>query len=72
MELFLASPVWMNVANISDQTKDQDLLSHLLRNLASLASATSEKNVPGLSSASPDLRHTRASGGICIKVRNLI
>ncbi|KAJ8528912.1 hypothetical protein K7X08_030652 [Anisodus acutangulus] len=51
-------------SNNSDQTKDQDLLSHLLRNLAS---ATNEKNVPGLSSASPDLQNTGISGGICIK-----
>ncbi|MCD7462848.1 hypothetical protein HAX54_049464 [Datura stramonium] len=54
-------------SNSSDQTKDQDLLSHLLRNLASLASATNEKNLPQLSSASPDVRNMGTSGGICIK-----
>ncbi|XP_059317829.1 squamosa promoter-binding-like protein 1 [Lycium ferocissimum] len=34
--------------NSSDQTKDQDLLSHLLRNLASLAGANNERNAWGL------------------------
>ncbi|XP_059289449.1 squamosa promoter-binding-like protein 1 [Lycium ferocissimum] len=54
-------------SNNSDQTKDQELLSHLLRNLASLPTATNEKNVPGLSSSSPDLRKAGTSGGNCIK-----
>ncbi|CAN4107103.1 unnamed protein product [Withania somnifera] len=34
--------------NSSDQTKDQDLLSHLLRNLASVAAATNERSASGL------------------------
>ncbi|KAM3345023.1 squamosa promoter-binding-like protein 1 [Capsicum galapagoense] len=34
--------------NSSDQAKDQDLLSYLLRNLASLAGANNERNVSGL------------------------
>lgn len=48
MSYFLASPIWVNAANSADQSKDQDLLSHLLRNLASLASTANERNVPGL------------------------
>lgn len=43
--------------NNSDQTKDQDLLSHLLRNLASLAGATNERNASGLLAAPSDLQN---------------
>ncbi|XWS53451.1 hypothetical protein CRYUN_Cryun10bG0002500 [Craigia yunnanensis] len=35
-------------SNNSDQTKDQDLLSHLLRSLASLAGSTNGRNISGL------------------------
>lgn len=35
-------------SNNSDQTKDQDLLSHLLRNLASLTGSTNGRNISGL------------------------
>nr|AUW52984.1 squamosa promoter binding-like protein 12b [Petunia x hybrida] len=45
-------------SNSSDQTKDQDLLSHLLRNLASGAAATNERNTPALLPAPPDVHNT--------------
>ncbi|XP_075085770.1 squamosa promoter-binding-like protein 1 [Nicotiana tabacum] len=67
MSYFLASPIWVNAANSADQSKDQDLLSHLLRNLASLASTANERNVPGLLSTSPDRQNTGTSGWFCIK-----
>nr|AUW52986.1 squamosa promoter binding-like protein 12d [Petunia x hybrida] len=55
-------------SNNADQTKDQDLLSHLLRNLASLASAANGRNAAGLPSATPDLRNTgTTSEEICLK-----
>ncbi|MCD7450350.1 hypothetical protein HAX54_005552 [Datura stramonium] len=47
--------------NSSDQTKDQDLLTHLLRNLASLAGATSERNASGVLPAPSDLPNTGTS-----------
>ncbi|KAJ8542134.1 hypothetical protein K7X08_017000 [Anisodus acutangulus] len=47
--------------NSSDQTKDQDLLSHLLRNLASLSGATNERNASGLLPAPSDLQNTGTS-----------
>ncbi|XP_060212844.1 squamosa promoter-binding-like protein 1 [Lycium barbarum] len=48
--------------NSSDQTKDQDLLSHLLRNLASLAGANNERDVSGLLPApSNDQQNTGTS-----------
>lgn len=52
-----------NAANSSDQTKDQDLLSHLMRNLASLAGATNERNTPGLLSAPPEQWNAGTSMG---------
>ncbi|KAK6160936.1 hypothetical protein DH2020_004317 [Rehmannia glutinosa] len=42
-------------ANSSDESKDQDLLSHLLSNLANLAGTTNERNRAGLLPASQDL-----------------
>ncbi|OIT28926.1 PREDICTED: squamosa promoter-binding-like protein 12 [Nicotiana attenuata] len=50
-------------SNSSDQTKDQDLLSHLMRNLASLAGATNERNTSGLLSAPPEQRNVGTSMG---------
>ncbi|XP_016512846.1 squamosa promoter-binding-like protein 12 [Nicotiana tabacum] len=50
-------------SNSSDQTKDQDLLSHLLRNLASLVGATNERNTWGLLSAPPEQRNAGTSMG---------
>ncbi|XP_010276543.1 PREDICTED: squamosa promoter-binding-like protein 1 [Nelumbo nucifera] len=41
-------------SNSSDQTKDQDLLSHLLRNLASFAGAVDGRNISGLLQDSQD------------------
>ncbi|CAK9160706.1 unnamed protein product [Ilex paraguariensis] len=46
-------------ANGSDQTKDQDLLSHLLRNLASLSGTVNERNA--LPPESQDLRNVGTS-----------
>jgi hypothetical protein len=37
-----------NIHSSSDQTKDQDLLSHLLKNLASLPGTTNDRNTSGL------------------------
>ncbi|XP_049365977.1 squamosa promoter-binding-like protein 1 [Solanum verrucosum] len=47
--------------NSSEQTKDQDLLSHLLRNLASLAGAANERNTSSLLPAPLDLQNTGTS-----------
>ncbi|KAI3459169.1 hypothetical protein Pfo_015832 [Paulownia fortunei] len=51
----------------SDQTKDQDLLSHLLRNLSSLAGSTSERNPAGLLPVSQDLQNVGTSLGTAVK-----
>ncbi|XP_077240490.1 squamosa promoter-binding-like protein 12 [Tasmannia lanceolata] len=50
-------------SNQSDQPKDQDLLSHLLRNLASIASTFDGRNLSGLLQGSQDLRKISASVG---------
>lgn len=47
--------------NSSEQTKDQDLLSHLLRNLASLAGAANERSTSSLLPAPLDLQNTGTS-----------
>ncbi|CAI9119054.1 OLC1v1020717C1 [Oldenlandia corymbosa var. corymbosa] len=47
--------------NESDQAKDQDLLSHLLRSLAGLADILNERNLTSLLSASQDLRNAGPS-----------
>lgn len=47
--------------NNSDQTKDQDLLSHLLRSLGSLAGVVNERNLTGLSPGSQDLQNAGTS-----------
>ncbi|XP_027164714.1 squamosa promoter-binding-like protein 1 [Coffea eugenioides] len=49
--------------NSSDQTKDQDLLSHLLRSLAGLAGIVNEKNLTGLLPGSQDLQNAGTSDG---------
>ncbi|KAL6952972.1 hypothetical protein U1Q18_041380 [Sarracenia purpurea var. burkii] len=54
--------------NSSDQTKDQDLLSHLLRNLASLAGSGNRGNTDGLLPGSQDMQTTRVSLGTPEKV----
>ncbi|KAK4433831.1 Squamosa promoter-binding-like protein 1 [Sesamum alatum] len=48
----------------SDQTKDQDLLSHLLRNLAG---SSNEKNTAGLLPVSQDLQNVVTSLGTAVK-----
>lgn len=48
-------------SNSSDQIKDQDLLSHLLRNLSSLAGTVSERNFSGLLAGSQDLQNAGTS-----------
>ncbi|KAK4478361.1 hypothetical protein RD792_017651 [Penstemon davidsonii] len=54
-------------ANSSEQTKDQDLLSHLLRNLASFAGTTNERNADGSLAISQGLQNVGTSSGIAIK-----
>ncbi|XP_031097262.1 squamosa promoter-binding-like protein 1 isoform X1 [Ipomoea triloba] len=49
--------------NSSDQTKDQDILSHLLRNLASLAGSNDERNLSGPLPTSQDLHNAGTSAG---------
>lgn len=61
-----------NTANSSDQTKDQDLLSHLLRNLASLAGSSNRINIAGLLPGSEDLQTAGTSLGTPEKVSDLI
>lgn len=50
-------------ANSSDQTKDQDILSHLLKSLASLPGLNGEGNLSGTLPASQDLQNAGTSGG---------
>ncbi|CAA2972129.1 squamosa promoter-binding 1 [Olea europaea subsp. europaea] len=52
-----------NIQFNSDQTKDQDLLPHLLRNLASLAGPINERDASGLPPRFEDTKNT----GISIK-----
>ncbi|KAG8370591.1 hypothetical protein BUALT_Bualt14G0133000 [Buddleja alternifolia] len=54
-------------SNSSDQTKDQDLLSHLLKNLGNLAGTTNERNTPGLLPVSQDLQDLGTSMVTAIK-----
>lgn len=49
--------------NSSDQMKDQDLLSHLLKNLASVAGTINQENLSGLLSGSSKLQDAVASRG---------
>lgn len=53
--------------NSSDQTKDQDLLSHLLKNLASLASTTNERNHTDLLPVTQELQNVGSSLGAAQK-----
>ncbi|XP_024993790.1 squamosa promoter-binding-like protein 1 isoform X1 [Cynara cardunculus var. scolymus] len=48
-------------SNTSEQSKDQDLLSHLLKNLASLAGTVNDKNSSGLLSGSQCLQDAGTS-----------
>lgn len=48
-------------ANSSDQAKDQDLLSHLLKSLASLAGTVDGRNISALLQASQGLPNTGSS-----------
>ncbi|KAF9674342.1 hypothetical protein SADUNF_Sadunf10G0117300 [Salix dunnii] len=56
--------------NNSDQTKDQDLLSHLLRSLANLASTTNGRSLSGLLQGSPGLVNAGATAGNLEKVQD--
>lgn len=49
-------------ADRSEQSKDQEFLSNLLRNIASLAGSSDGNNSSGLLQASQDLQKTRTSG----------
>ncbi|KAL3508225.1 hypothetical protein ACH5RR_033607 [Cinchona calisaya] len=51
----------------TDQTKDQDLLSHLLRSLAGLAGIVNERNLTGLLPESQDLQNAGTSDVIRAK-----
>ncbi|XP_068658647.1 squamosa promoter-binding-like protein 1 [Aristolochia californica] len=51
-------------SNSSDQAKDQDLLSHLLRNLASVAGTLEGRNLSGLLPAAQDMEKIVNSTGI--------
>ncbi|KAG6667860.1 squamosa promoter-binding-like protein 1 [Carya illinoinensis] len=55
-------------SNSSDQTKDQDLLSHLLRNLASLAGTVDGRNISALLEGSQGLLNAGTSTGSSQKV----
>ena len=48
-------------ANTSDQTKDQDLLSHLLKSLANLSGTVDDRNISALLQASQGLPNTGSS-----------
>ncbi|KAJ6891539.1 squamosa promoter-binding-like protein 1 isoform X1 [Populus alba x Populus x berolinensis] len=59
-------------ANNSDQTKDQDLLSHLLRSLANLAGTTNGRSLSGLLQGSPGLVTAGATVGNLEKVQDAL
>ncbi|XP_022842385.1 squamosa promoter-binding-like protein 1 [Olea europaea var. sylvestris] len=50
-----------NIQSSSDQTKDQDLLPHLLRNLASFAGPINERHTSGLPPTSQDMKNAGIS-----------
>ncbi|XP_038988522.1 squamosa promoter-binding-like protein 6 [Phoenix dactylifera] len=54
----------------SEQSKDQDLLSHLLRNLANLAGSFDAKNLSGLLQASQDLQKVGTTAGTSSEAAN--
>ncbi|KAJ8767274.1 hypothetical protein K2173_017318 [Erythroxylum novogranatense] len=58
-------------ANSSDQTGDQDLLSHLLRNLVNLDGASNGRSISGLLQESQGLVNTVTNGGTVEKVRDV-
>ncbi|OVA16667.1 Transcription factor [Macleaya cordata] len=55
-------------SNNSDQTKDEVILSHLLRNLASLADTFGEKNTSGLQQGSQDMLNAGTLAGTSLKI----
>ncbi|GAV82889.1 SBP domain-containing protein [Cephalotus follicularis] len=59
-------------SNSSDQTKDQDLLSHLLRNLANVAGTSNRKNTSGLLQGSQGLIEAGTSAGNVEKLTDVI
>ncbi|KAK3189925.1 hypothetical protein Dsin_029486 [Dipteronia sinensis] len=59
-------------SNNTDQTKDQDLLSHLIRNLASLVGTNNGRNISGLLQGSQGLLNTGASAGNVEKVPDVV
>ncbi|KAI5574322.1 hypothetical protein BDE02_10G138600 [Populus trichocarpa] len=59
-------------SNNSDQTKDQDLLSHLLRSLANLAGTTNGRSLSGLLQGSPGLVNAGATVGNLEKVQDAL
>lgn len=59
-------------ANSSDQTKDQDLLSHILKNLASSGGTINERDIPGLLQGSQDLLNAGTSVGTAEKVPDMV
>lgn len=58
-------------ANSSDQTTDQDLLTHLLKNLANLTGSTTERNPTGLLPVSQDSQNAGTSLGTALKVLHI-
>ncbi|KAG1327632.1 squamosa promoter-binding-like protein 12 [Cocos nucifera] len=56
----------------SGQSKDQDLLTHLLRNLANLAGSFDARNLPGLPQASQDLHKFGISAGTSSEAGNAL
>ncbi|KAL5852891.1 hypothetical protein ACOSQ3_008009 [Xanthoceras sorbifolium] len=58
--------------NSADQTKDQDLLSHLFRNLASLVGTNNVRNISGLLQGSQGLLNTGTSAGNVEKVPDVV
>nr|AVV48329.1 squamosa promoter binding-like protein [Litchi chinensis] len=59
-------------SNSSDQTKDQDLLSHLFKNLASLVGTNNMRNISGLLQGSQGLLNTGISAGNVEKVPDVV
>ncbi|CAK7326240.1 unnamed protein product [Dovyalis caffra] len=59
-------------SNSSDQTKDQDLLSHLLRSLSNLAGTTNGRSLSGLLQGSPGLANAGATVGNLKKVQDAL
>ncbi|KAJ9181746.1 hypothetical protein P3X46_005806 [Hevea brasiliensis] len=59
-------------SNSSDQTKDQDLLSHLLRNLANIAGTTSGRSISGLLQESQGRVNAGTTFGALEKVPDMI